>query len=201
MTNTSLEKTCGVWCILTYDGSVVDIVINYAMLVINLWITVLVNRREDLQWWLYLPLTAFLFAFQVILCLAVDCTGISVVWSALFGYYVVLVVYGVESLTLKEHMEILFVVFTTLVKSVFYLVREEFRPNFSPWECLTLKIWFGVFTTLVTWIYYLATEELITTVAHLCAALMGALIARRVLQLVQKQARLEFLKHCRIPND
>lgn len=151
--STETTKTCGVWCILTYDGSVVDIVINYAMLAVNLWITLLVNQREGLQRWLFLPLTTFLFAFQVILCLVIGCMGISVVWSALFGYYVVLVAYGGERLILKEQV----------------------------------AFWFGVFTTLVTCVYYLVTDEFITTVAHLCAALMGALIGRRVLQLVHKK--------------
>ena len=79
------EKVCGVWCILTYDGSSTDIIINYTMLAINLLITAFVNRHQGVLWWVNVLLTAFLFAFQIVLCLVIGCMGISVVWSAQFG--------------------------------------------------------------------------------------------------------------------
>lgn len=151
------EKVCGVWCILTYDGSTTDIIINYTMLAINLLITAFVNRHQGVLWWVNVLLTAFLFAFQIVLCLVIGCMGISVVWSAQFGYYGVLAAFGKRPIT--EQKELL---------------------------CAVL---FGVVATLLTWLYYLVTAEAITTVAHLCAALMGALIGRKILQLAAAQKK------------
>ena len=151
------EKVCGVWCILTYDGSSTDIIINYTMLAINLLITAFVNRHQGVLWWINVLLTAFLFAFQIVLCLVIGCMGISVVWSAQFGYYGVLAVFGKHPIT--EQKELL---------------------------CAVL---FGVVATLLTWLYYLVTAEAMTTVAHLCAALMGALIGRKILQLAAAQKK------------
>ena len=79
------------------------------------------------------------------------------VWSAHFGYYGILAVFGKHPIT--EQKELL---------------------------CAVV---FGVVATLLTWLYYLVTAEAMTTVAHLCAALMGALIGRKILQLAAAQKK------------
>ena len=62
------------------------------------------------------------------------------------------------------------------------------RPITEQKELLCAVV-FGVVVTLLTWLYYLVTAEAVTTVAHLCAALMGALIGRKILQLAAAQKK------------
>jgi hypothetical protein len=88
-------------CILTYDGDGLDVIINYVLLIVNLFVCISQLRAGGLQHddtqnehqrqsrgWVARALTALVFvvAFQVLLCLAVGCVGISVVWCAMMGW-------------------------------------------------------------------------------------------------------------------
>ena len=95
-----------VFCILAYDGSTKDIILNYTLLTLNIavaWQSVCGNRGnvigsgdiygtthssapvEGLRLRAFLSLL-FVIMFQIILCLLVGCTGISIIWCAIGGW-------------------------------------------------------------------------------------------------------------------
>jgi putative Mn2+ efflux pump MntP len=86
----------------------------------------------------------------VVLCLIENCVGISIVWSANCGF--------------------------SLVTYYYFAIKNEVYKNKSK----TLKIKIGLIFTflycIVIWIYYCIVEHFITTVAHICAFLLGFLI-------------------------
>ena len=77
--------------ILTYDGSATDIILNYIALVVTLFPFLFFLLKggsgKILIWWG--TVFIFLWAFQIGLCLAEGCTGISIVWNAVIGHGVV----------------------------------------------------------------------------------------------------------------
>jgi hypothetical protein len=99
--------------------------------------------------------------FQIGLCLGLGCSGISIIWSALTGWL------------LSE--------------------RRDYSDNFltadgsessNRDDVIVLP---GVIATLVldsaVIMYYAITTEVITTVAHLCAVILGTTISRSSLSL------------------
>eukprot|EP01060_Flectonema_neradi_P008515 TRINITY_DN16088_c0_g1_i1.p1 TRINITY_DN16088_c0_g1~~TRINITY_DN16088_c0_g1_i1.p1 ORF type:complete len:151 (+),score=23.65 TRINITY_DN16088_c0_g1_i1:229-681(+) len=127
--------------ILTYDGSSTDIILNYIALVVCLFPFLFFLLKggggKVVYWWV--AAFMFLWAFQIGLCLAEGCTGISVVWNAIIGHAVV------------DHIR----------EKVFH-----FR----------ILLFAGVFAAVID-AYYLFTAEMLTTVAHVCALLLGSLLS------------------------
>lgn len=157
--------------ILTYDDSKLDIALNYFLLVFSFIIFCFLN------WWtqkttrprsancLTMPLHRHfmfmpclyeieLFVFQVGLCLAVGCVGISIIWSANVG--IILIIAKYERL----------------------LQERIFTPKGCVQYCSLLP-----FTS--TWMYYALTEPFLTTLAHICALLLGLLIGHMHMQYIQ----------------
>lgn len=98
-----------------------------------------------------LLMTVFLFVFQIMLCLyAFDCTGISIVWSALCGFNMML--YAMLS--------------TTIQRDGSAILKYGIRAFMVLFCCYCLALW----------IYYGVVEELLTTLAHFCALLLGFVI-------------------------
>ena len=100
MTCQLLEVDQQILCILSYDGSKKDVMLNFSILIINIVMASiqLLHARayecHDLHWIrasrrrmlrALLSLT-FMTAFQIILCLFVGCTGISIIWCGIFGW-------------------------------------------------------------------------------------------------------------------
>jgi nitrate reductase NapE component len=88
-------------CILTYDGDGFDVIINYVLFIVNLLVCVAQlksnvlnhddtpneNQRQSRGRAVKAAAAlVFVVAFQVLLCLAVGCVGISVVWCAMMGW-------------------------------------------------------------------------------------------------------------------
>ena len=93
-------------CILTYDGSVKDVIINYTLLFLNLIVAVFSviysksssyslvstpvesqHRKRDLKRSICAIVSLlFVSIFQVVLCLLVQCTGVSIIWCAIGGW-------------------------------------------------------------------------------------------------------------------
>eukprot|EP00435_Cladocopium_sp_Y103_P065664 s131_g27.t1 len=75
-------------CILTYGGSGLDIAINYALLVFDVtfcawWLNIAhQNARKPC-----ISLIAVMI-YQVVLCLFLGCSGVSIVWCAVLGWYI-----------------------------------------------------------------------------------------------------------------
>jgi len=77
-------------CSLSYDGSTIDIAINYTLLLLNLFVAAssLLPSTTDILQRRRHAIISFLFAilFQVVLCLEAHCLGISVIWCATMGW-------------------------------------------------------------------------------------------------------------------
>lgn len=94
---------------------------------------------------------------QIGLCLMADCVGMSVIWSAVFSF----------------HFTIYHPLVTTSTMSSTFMLQG------------TTVI--SIIATVATWLYYAATEEMISTIAHLCAAVMGFVIGMMFRCLVIKR--------------
>jgi hypothetical protein len=79
------------------------------------------------------------------------CSGISIVWSAVDG--VILVLFY-----------------------EFQLKQSLFETSDAHFLFLSLCV--AWIYSLILWIYYAATDDLLTTIAHLCALLLGLLIGK-----------------------
>eukprot|EP00980_Cylindrotheca_fusiformis_P026285 scaffold15718_cov126-Cylindrotheca_fusiformis.AAC.3 len=80
-------------CILTYGGSGVDMGINYFLLALNLLccttITMTLSSTELYRRkWALVAALASVVAFQVVLCLILGCSGISIIWCAMAGWMI-----------------------------------------------------------------------------------------------------------------
>ncbi len=71
-------------CILSYNGTVPDTVLNYAILSAHLYAERISTSRRSTA----TTLSCFLFVvvFQIVLCLVVGCSGISIIWCACLGW-------------------------------------------------------------------------------------------------------------------
>jgi hypothetical protein len=155
-------------CILTYQGSQRDIILNYALLVANVVvcsITTASNVHYGTSRGLERKLVAssalvFVAAYQINLCLLVGCSGISIIWSACAGW------------TLSEGRRRACMLEDSGSSAV--------EASSSRWgRHITLLVWerFMLAADLLAIIYYACVTEAITTVAHLCAILMGFLLS------------------------
>mmetsp|Transcript_3104 Transcript_3104/g.4449 ORF Transcript_3104/g.4449 Transcript_3104/m.4449 type:complete len:164 (+) Transcript_3104:330-821(+) len=162
-----MSPTCGLGCrkggvgtlpcrvvdILTYGCAVGDSMLNYLLLfftTVTLWVVCKdVSGRRGVGTSFFCGVNAFLWAFQIILCLLIedDCVGISIVWSSHCGIF------------------------------LFVLARR------SDWigDKLRWLVQSCVGTCILIMVYYACVEVPITTVAHIAAIIMGAIIAKRCL--------------------
>lgn len=144
-------------CILTYGGERNDILINYALFVLNtVWCyyalvaTTCADRpttRRSYYYTLSAMSLVFVVVFQVVLCLIVGCSGISVVWCAQAGW-IVHQRYHHHCCQTREAVVII--------------------PSM---EIIVLVV------DVLAILYYAVTMEAITTVAHVCALALGSLLS------------------------
>jgi hypothetical protein len=171
-----LECRCGnigsrLICILGYNGSMWDILINYALILINLSYCILEmkrsggggeendlrrRRRQEIR---AMGALAFVVAFQVVLCLAVGCSGVSIIWCAICGWI------------MSRHKRL------TDARSAVGVEPEEEEParlqlhtKFDKMEKMVVLLDVAVI------IYYAVTLPFISTVAHICALVLGAVL-------------------------
>jgi hypothetical protein len=147
-------------CILTYGGERNDILINYALFILNtVWCyftllatTTCADRPPTVRGSYYCTHSTmslvFIVAFQVVLCLIFGCSGISIVWCAQAGW--------ILHQRYHAHFQD-------------YQTREVVIPPIT--EIIVLVV--GVLAIL----YYAVTVEAITTVAHVCALVLGSLLS------------------------
>jgi hypothetical protein len=140
--------------ILTYDSSDLDIGFNYSAWIISLLPCFLLDFylptyfQLSRHHWILLQLS--LFVFQVGLCLAVDCRGISIVWSANCGYSTY---------------------FAYKMRYGSYLYEKKAL------EMIKLTAIVSLLWCLALWIYYAVTADASTSIAHLCAILLGIVLS------------------------
>lgn len=139
-------------CILTYSGSSVDIVINYLIFAIDLQACSLVVISSSHPKLRLLPLLSLIFAilFQIVLCLILACSGISIVWCAMCGWMLL-------EQRKRLHPE--------------QPASTNVRTSFALSLGVVILMNFGVM------IYYAIVAPAITTVAHVAAILLGLLLS------------------------
>jgi hypothetical protein len=147
-------------CILTYGGSASDIAINYSILLLNLTACATVLQEDDtISKQTAVVSLAFVVEFQIILCLIVGCSGISIIWCACAGWMIRKLLYTQRTANLSSDS-----------------ATTQAEPG-SPMNCfLCQKI--TLCADAVAIFYYMLVTEPITTVAHVCAIALGMLLHR-----------------------
>jgi hypothetical protein len=165
--NNDFECACGnlgsrLICILGYNGSTKDIIINYSLIFVNLAYCVLEmnqsradgdmrssRRRRKQERDAFISLT-FVILFQVVLCLVVRCSGVSIIWCAICGWI------------MCRHKR--------QIGDSNECAQEYERINVH--ECEKVVVLMDVLAI----VYYAVSFPLITTLAHVCALVLGAIL-------------------------
>eukprot|EP00928_Gymnodinium_smaydae_P050416 TRINITY_DN33980_c0_g1_i1.p1 TRINITY_DN33980_c0_g1~~TRINITY_DN33980_c0_g1_i1.p1 ORF type:complete len:172 (+),score=5.60 TRINITY_DN33980_c0_g1_i1:137-652(+) len=129
-------------CIITYHHCYVAELLNYGLIAISAPSFICCHPPE-MRMYSVLAF-AFFFSFQIVLCVAVGCSGVSVVWSAMLGYSGGAIIYIFKSWA-TQHVK----------------VKILFAPS--------------VVLDLSAITYYACIMDSLTTLAHVCAFLMGVL--------------------------
>lgn len=145
------------WCILTYSGSALDIMINYVCLLFSLLsCTILarlsVKRFASTTAWVAATVVSLVCVsiFQIVLCYFLGCAGISIIWCAMCGWLI----------SERFHMK----------------CRHTVDSLSSIWlEQCCAGVSLGIASS--AFVYYAFAAESITTVAHVCAILLGIVIS------------------------
>ena len=153
-----------VLCILTYNNHQIDIYLNYmaillAIIPLVLTFTFLNHNKyaSVIRHTAWIIILLGLFLFQIGLCVAVSCAGVSVVWSALVGFTPFLFVnIKYFDATAYENLYVNFINATLYVSTVY---------------------------SIALWIYYAMVATFITTVAHFCALVLGIFMAYIIIRL------------------
>ncbi len=143
-------------CILSYNGSIKDICLNYLVLIINVTYCIGALWKHDRK------LIAFgclvgVTLFQWSLCLGLGCSGVSIIWCAICGW-VMHHHRQQESILANDNRS------STTSSTLVLLGRSN--------EWAKRVILFNIIVIL----YYAVIMEAITTVAHICALILGALL-------------------------
>lgn len=164
-TDDDMECTTGnTWvrtgCIFSYNGSTKDILLNYFILAVNLTYcsaTLIRHGKDRQRVALYSLLGVALF--QWVLCLIVGCSGISIIWCAICGWM------------MNER------------RQLHEASNEDDGTTTPPTNLSTNAMWqrleedYGkgiILLNLLVVVYYAIVMEPITTVAHVCALILGA---------------------------
>lgn len=129
-----------VLCILSYEGSALDIEINYTVLILNLCVAAVPffrsycthdtsvttsSARTSLDpggVWAILSLV-FVIGFQIVLCVLVHCTGISIIWCAVGGWILMDWKYGHNDLSLTRQQANVLII--DLFVIIYYFIVAE----------------------------------------------------------------------------
>ena len=137
--------------ILCYEGNVIDIVLNYTAIAATIVPTILIYCYLPLEYehlrLFWIPYVILLFIFQVSLCLIVGCFGVSIVWSALCSFAIYSYVLFISSRSYSIPLGNLVLIQSSLSTSTLF--------------------------SILLWIYYAVVADFITSLAHLCAVLLG----------------------------
>ncbi|GKY94267.1 hypothetical protein MPSEU_000392500 [Mayamaea pseudoterrestris] len=156
-----------VTCILTYGGNRTDTAINYTILLINLAACyfIVAKERNHAQSICAIKSFALVVCFQILLCLLVGCSGISIIWCACAGWMIRRMKLHGQS---NEY---------TALAAASDTVDATARTHRCDTQWLILasqRITLGIDALAV--MYYFCTTELITTIAHVCAVILGMML-------------------------
>jgi glucan phosphoethanolaminetransferase (alkaline phosphatase superfamily) len=152
-------------CILSYAGNPKDILLNYLMVLINLvyCAAALQNHRVERQKFLRFAMLAFvgIVVFQLSLCLALGCSGVSIIWCAMGGW------------TMSERRRVVDINIHSTMES------EASESSTTSLASARLMGWGNVviFLDCAVIVYYAIVTKPITTVAHTLALILGAVLS------------------------
>lgn len=132
----------------------------------------LADERQPPFWWWAVEggVVCFFSAFQILLCTAVGCAGVSIVWSALLGYIWMGIVLFLHKTQLRP-------------KLVCSLVQWERSGSSGRWS-IGAPVWFpfllASMADVIAIAAYAITDPPITSAAHLAAVVLGASTATSV---------------------
>lgn len=178
MTDCPIGKV-DVGCILSYDGDVNACIINYVMLTFQLCVNgvylyscmkkynsilnISKNVRKRCVIFQCIALL-FTFLFQVVLCIFVGCSGVSIVWNVMVGF-------------------LLFDIYINVTTySLFSNENESYEKQIFILLCLP---------AFITDVFYAVTADLLTSLAHLCALALGCIIQSLYFYYIFKSIKLE----------
>jgi hypothetical protein len=171
-------------CILTYNGSIEDVILNYFVLAVNLAYCVMALRRQrsTLRQQAAGCCLLGVVAFQWTLCLAVECSGISIIWCAMCGWTMN---ERRRNLSVDDSLESSAV---TNVATRSSSTTSNTAPSSACNNLRQLLLDEGfkgvLFLDLVVILYYAVTMETLSTIAHICALILGATLEIATLRLV-----------------
>jgi uncharacterized iron-regulated membrane protein len=146
-------------CILTYAGDAPDTCLNYVVLAATLLVALRRARQRTMLarcwWWATGTALVGVGLFQIVLCLLLGCAGISIVWCAVAGWL----------MNERQEEE------EDPVSNDSATAHSPSR-GLRPVEDVLLT---GVLAVLI---YYGGTAPPITTGAHFCALVLGALLSK-----------------------
>ena len=180
-------------CILSYGGDVQDTILNYFMILLNLLYCIKIlfycrrNLQEDdkdahrLHKMCALASLIFVVIFQIGLCLGVACSGVSIIWCSMGGWIMSERRYILEeSSTAGGEGNATAATSTDNISSSNRSMVVEGLKYFGK---------FVIFCDTIVIIYYAVVSERITTVAHICALVLGAILSEITLKLVFRDHR------------
>ena len=135
--------------ILTYNHCLIDIVINYALIVL-LQSTLSFHTIPKK---IVVCSTIYLWVFQIVLCFVVGCVGVSVIWSAQMGILI----------HHRRHR-----------LAAISPAKSALQEEFPLWAGRLFRL--SLVMGFTAWVYYAVIEKPITTLAHFCALAMGLLL-------------------------
>jgi len=170
--NATIDFPCGrgdllekIGCILTYAGSPKDIYLNYVVLLIHVVYCVVylrnvneAKRKDKIS--VSIGTFAFVVFFQIVLCVILGCDGISIIWCACGGWIMA-----------ERHQ----------AAEASHEDGEAQRKNLDQAAQMIILIDCGVI------IYYGVVAPPITTVAHICALILGATLSILGNRIVENQ--------------
>jgi hypothetical protein len=159
-------------CILTYSGEVEDIRINYVTLCLTLLVAVARAKYASVQipetarkvrWLLECSIALIgVTLFQITLCWILGCAGISIIWCSLAGW------------TINERWCVQDSAGRATTGGVVANQNQIITPR--KWMEICEDVVLTV--VLVVLVYYAIESPLITSVAHVCALLLGTILSR-----------------------
>ena len=156
-------------CILGYAGSTRDVALNYLVFSINLTycvtatvLSVHYRKQETAQKIFATSALVFVVMFQLILCLMLGCTGISIIWCAMGGWIISEQRQAVESDNASSNSS---------------TASVTLKLRMIHWRKMVILI------DSAAIVYYGIIAEPITTIAHVCALVLGAVLSLVSVQL------------------
>jgi hypothetical protein len=171
--------TARLLCILSYNGSTFDSALNYLLIVVNFVYCVVTMKvaashrgRQRRKLGIYHAIGAIVFVvtFQLLLCLGLGCSGVSIIWCSMCGW----IISERRHLGDMEHGMVPY--------------DENFEPTDEERSVGKIQTSCVILLDMMVICYYAVALPAISTVAHICALVLGAILSMMPLMLLQRTA-------------